>query len=404
MWTALWPAVPLLLAAAAPPEPLALVGANVVDVRTGRVIGKGTVVLRDGKIVSVGSEAAPAGVKTLDLKGRYVLPGLIDCHTHLSTLAAARLALQSGVTTVRSSGVSNYADVGFRELVRAGVLPGPDVVAAGYHVRRNLAEEAFLSDPSLSGLFTGVEGPQAVRQVVRTLLFHGVDVVKVMATERAGLPDTDPRKPVLSETELRAAVEEAATKGIPVQAHAHGDEGARAAVRAGVRSIEHGTYLSDETLALMKEKGTFLVPTYATVIDLMEAGGDYDVAGLRVRGQHMLPRLRRTIQHAHRMGVPIATGADTSYGANSITRVSHEVAALAQLGLGPLDALQAATTVASRLLGLEKKTGALEAGLEADLIVVDGNPLDDPGTLQDVLLVVSNGRVALDRLSFTSAP
>ena len=404
MWTALWPAVSLLLAAAAPPEPLALVGANVVDVRTGRVIPNATVVLRDGKILSVGSGAAPAGVKTLDVKGRYVLPGLIDCHTHMSTLAAARLALQSGVTTVRSSGASNYADVGFRELARAGVLPGPDVVAAGYHVRRNLAEEAFLSDPSLSGLITRVEGPEAVRQVVRTLLSHGVDVVKVMATERAGLPDTDPRKPVLSETELRAAVEEAATKGVPVQAHAHGDEGARAAVRAGVRSIEHGTYLSDETLTLMKEKGTFLVPTYATVIDLREAGGDYDIAGLRVRGQHMLPRLRRTIQHAHRMGVPIAAGADTSYGANSITRVSHEVAALAQLGLGPLEALQAATTVASRLLGLEKKTGALEAGLEADLIVVDGNPLEDPGVLQDVLLVVSNGRVAADRLSFAAAP
>jgi imidazolonepropionase-like amidohydrolase len=404
MWTALWPAVSLLLAAAAPPGPLALVGANVVDVRTGRVLPNATVVLRDGKIQSVGTAAAPAGVQTLDVKGRYVLPGLIDCHTHISTMAAARLALQSGVTTVRSSGVSNYADVGFRELVRQGVLPGPDVVAAGYHVRRNLAEEAFLSDPSLSGFFTRVEGPEAVRQVVRTLLSHGVDVVKVMATERAGLPDTDPRKPVLSETELRAAVEEAATRGVPVQAHAHGDEGARAAVRAGVRSIEHGTYLSDETLALMKEKGTFLVPTYATVIDLMEAGGDYDVAGLRVRGQHMLPRLRRTIQHAHRMGVPIATGADTSYGSSSITRVSHEVAALAQLGLGPLEALQAATTVASRLLGLEKKTGAVEAGLEADLIVVDGNPLEDPGTLQDVLLVVSNGRVAADRLSFAAAP
>jgi imidazolonepropionase-like amidohydrolase len=279
MWTALGPAVSLLLAATAP-EPLALTGANVVDVRTGRVIPNATVVLRDGKILSVGSVAAPAGVKTLDVKGRYVLPGLIDCHTHMSTLAAARLALQSGVTTVRSSGASNYADVGFRELVRAGVLPGPDVVAAGYHVRRNLAEEAFLSDPSPSGLITRVEGPEAVRQVVRTLLSHGVDVVKVMATERAGLPDTDPRKPVLSETELKAAVEEAAAKGVPVQAHAHGDEGARAAVRAGVRSIEHGTYLSDETLTLMKEKGTFLVPTYATVIDLREAGGDYDIAGL----------------------------------------------------------------------------------------------------------------------------
>lgn len=396
-------ALTFFVAAAAAAEPFALVGGNVVDVRTGRVLPNATVVVRDGKIVSVGNEPAPPGIKTVDVKGRYVLPGLIDCHTHMATLAAARTVLQSGVTTVRTSGVSNFADVGFRELVRAGALPGPDVVASGYHVRRNLAEEAFLSDPSLSSLMGKVEGPEAVRQVVRTLLSHGVDFVKVMATERAGLADTDPRKPLLSEAELRAAVEEAATKGVPVQAHAHGDEGAQAAVRAGVRSIEHGTYLSDESLALMKEKGTFFVPTFAVVVDLMEPGGDYDQPALRVRGRQMLPRLRRTIQHAHRLGVPIAAGADVPYGPNTVIRLSHEVAALVQIGLSPLEALQSATTVAARLLRLEQKTGALEPGLEADLIAVEGNPLEDPAALQDVLLVVSNGRVAVDRLSFAPA-
>ena len=392
-----------LPAEAAPPEPIALVDASVIDVRTGRVTPHATVVLRDGKIDSVGVGAAPAGVKTIDMKGKHVLPGLIDCHTHLSNLAAARSALESGVTTVRSSGVSNYADVGLRELVRQGAVPGPDVVATGYHVRPRLAEEAFLSDPSLANVMKGVEGPDAIRQVVRTNLSHGVDFIKVLATERAGTADTDPRKQVYTEAELRAAVEEATAKGVPVQAHAHGDEGAQAAVKAGVRSIEHGTYLSDATLALMKEKGTFYVPTYATVIDLVEPGGDYDVPALRNRGRHMLPRLRGTVQRAHRLGIRIATGADTGYGPTSLTRISHEVGAFVEMGFTPLQALQSATTVAAELLRVERTTGVLEPGMDADVIAVEGNPLDDPAVLQDVLLVVSNGRVALDRLSFAKA-
>ena len=390
-------------AAAAPPEPLALVDANLIDVRTGRVTPHATLVFRDGKIASVGTGTAPAGVKAIDLKGKYVLPGLIDCHTHLATFVAARSALESGVTTVRSSGVSNYADVGLRELVRKGAVAGPDVVATGYHVRPRLADEAFLSDPSLSNLMSGVEGVEAIRQVVRTNLAHGVDFIKVLATERAGTADTDPRKQTYTEAELRVAVEEAGAKGIPVQAHAHGDEGAQAAVKAGVRSIEHGTYLSDETLALMKEKGTFYVPTYATVIDLVEPGGDYDVPALRNRGRHMLPRLRSTVQRAYRLGVRIATGADTGYGPNSLTRISHEVAAFVEMGFAPLQALQSASTVAAELLRVERTTGALEPGLDADVIAVDGNPLEKPAVLQDVLLVVSNGRVVLDRSSFVKA-
>ncbi|MGH9313616.1 MAG: amidohydrolase family protein, partial [Vicinamibacterales bacterium] len=248
-------------------------------------------------------------------------------------------------------------------------------------------------------LMKGASTPADVRQVVRANLAHGVDFIKVLATERAGTADTDPRKQVYTESELRAAVEEAALKNVPVQAHAHGDEGAMAAVRAGVRSIEHGTYLSDATLTLMKEKGTFLVPTYITVVDVAGPGGDYDESALIRRGGHMLLRLRSTIQRAHKMGVKIVTGADTAYGPNSVSRISGEIAAFVDIGMTPLEAVQAATTRAAELLRLEKTTGAIAAGLDADLIAVDGNPLKDPHVLQDVLLVVSNGRIALDRLS-----
>ena len=182
-------------------------------------------------------------------------------------------------------------------------------------------------------------------------------------------------------------------------AHAHGDEGAYAAVRAGVKSIEHGTYLSDSTLTLMRQRGTFLVPTYITVVDLTRPGGDYDDPILTLRGAHMLPRLGETVQRAHRMGVKIVTGADTQYGPESLSRVSGEVASLVELGLTPLEALRSATTVAADLLGLSK-TGAIQAGFEADLIVVERNPLQDSKALADVLVVISNGRVALNRLPF----
>ena len=382
-------------------EPTALVNANVVNVRDGKILSNATVVLRDGKIVSVGSAAAPSGVTVVDVRGRFVIPGLIDAHTHIANFRAARTALESGVTTVRSAGVAAYVDVGLRELVRKGALPGPDVLAAGYHVRPQLAEEAFLSDPVLSPFMNGgVTTADAIRQVVRANLSHGVDWIKTTSTERAGLAETDPRRQLYTDAEVKVMVEEAALKGIPVMAHAHGEEGALAAVQAGVRSIEHGTYLSEEALRLMAQKGTYLVPTYATVLDLVEPGGDYDNRDLQLRGRHMLPRLRETIQRAIKYGVKIVTGADTGYGPNSVTRISHEIEAFVELGMTPLQALQSATTAAADLLAMTSRVGAMEAGFEADLVVVERNPLEQVRTLHDPLLIVSNGRVVVNRLAF----
>ena len=384
----------------AAPPPIAVVNAHVVDVRTGSITRNTTVMLRDGRIASVGADTA-AGATVIDARGRYVIPGLFDAHTHIGSLRAARTALESGVTTVRSAGASAYVDVGLRELARSGAIAGPEFLAAGYHVRPWLAEDAFLTDPLLSPFMSGgVTTPDAIRQVVRTNLSHGVDWIKTTSTERAGLPDTDPRKQLYTEADVRVMVQEAAARGIPVMAHAHGEEGALAAVRAGVRSIEHGTYLSEEALALMAKQGTFLVPTYATVVDLVEPGGDYDDAGLHLRGSHMLPRLRETVERARQAGVKIVTGADTGYGPTSVTRIAHEVAAFVEMGMTPLQALQSATTVAAELFGMEKRAGAIEPGLDADLVIVERNPLEQVRTLQDPLLVLSNGRVALDRLTF----
>jgi len=386
------------------PEPLALVNANIVNVRDGRITARATIVLRNGRIESIAPGAAAAGVKTLDLQGKFVLPGLIDGHTHASDFAAFRRALESGVTTVRSAGVSNFADVGFNELVKKGAVAGPNVVTAGYHVRPQMAQEAFLGDPAYADLMSGVTTIEKMRRAVQLNLSHGVDWIKILATERAGTADTDPRKQVYTEAEIRAIVQEAGTRNVPVQAHAHGDEGAMAAVKAGVRSIEHGTYLSDATLAEMKRLGTYLDPTYTTVIDLTDAGGDYDVPALRIRGAHMLPRLRDTITRAHRLGVTIVTGSDTSYGANSLTRIGQEVAHLVEMGFTPLEAIQSATLRGAEMLRLDKSIGLVESGFEADLIAVERNPLEEITTLQDPLLVISNGRIGLDRLEFGRSP
>jgi imidazolonepropionase-like amidohydrolase len=386
--------------AAASAEPLALVNASVVNVRDGKISTNATIVLRNGRIDSVGTGAAPPGVKAIDLNGKYVLPGLIDAHTHADNFAAFRRALESGVTTVRSAGVSNYADVGFNTLVKNGVVAGPNVVAAGYHVRPQIAQEAFLSDPSYADLMSGVTTIEKMRRAVQMNLSHGVDWIKILATERAGTADTDPRKQVYSEEEIRAIVQEAATRNVPVQAHAHGDEGAMAAVKGGVRSIEHGTYLSDATLQEMKRRGTFLDPTYTTVIDLTDAGGDYDVPALRIRGEHMLPRLRDTVVRAHKLGVAIVTGGDTGYGPNSLTRIGQEAMHFVEMGFTPLEAVQSATIRNAEMLKLEKSIGAIEVGYEADLITVERNPIEQIATLQDPLLVISNGRIGLDRLNF----
>jgi imidazolonepropionase-like amidohydrolase len=384
----------------APQEPIALVNANVVDVRSGTIQRNTVVVLRGGRIDTVGAAAPPAGVRAIDLRGRYVVPGLIDAHVHIGSTAQMRAAIESGVTTVRSAGVSHFVDVGLRELVRRGAIAGPDMIATGYHVRPGVAQEFFLDFPDHGDLMAGTAGADALRRMVRANLSRGVDWIKTNATERAGTPDTDPRRQIYSQEELRILDVEAGTKDIPVMAHAHGAEGADAAVRAGVRSIEHGTYLSGDTLQMMAKQGTYFDPTADIVNDLAEPGGDYDNAGLKRRGEMMQPILMAAIGRAHKLGVKIVAGSDTGYGPNSIARVSREIGMLVTAGLTPLQALQAATITNAEMLKLDKQIGVIASGFEADVLVVDGNPLDNVRTLLDPLFVISNGRIALDRLTF----
>jgi imidazolonepropionase-like amidohydrolase len=292
--------------------------------------------------------------------------------------------------------VPAFQDVSLRELVKAGKIAGPDVAAAGVFVTTNLGD-SILADPRLKALAAGVNTDEELRLLVQVNADRGVDVIKTRGTQRAGLPETDPRQQVYTERQLRVIVEEAARHDLPVMSHAHGDAGARASVLAGARSIEHGTYLSDETIRLMKERGTWLVPTYITIDENREEHYNYV---LRLRATSMLPHLEHAIREAYRQGVKIATGADNYYDTVSINRISREVEQFVRIGMTNFDALQSATVVSAELLRIQDQTGRIEAGFEADLILVPANPLTDISALQDVLLVMSNGQLAVKRIPF----
>jgi imidazolonepropionase-like amidohydrolase len=379
-------------------DQIALVNCHLFDGVNNTIRENATVLVKGRLIESIGEskQNVPDSYEPIDCEGNYLLPGLIDVHTHLDTLEQAKRALDSGTTTVRSASVPAFEDIGLRELVKSGGLPGPDMVAAGVYVTPNL-EDSILADPRLASLITGVQTDEELRLLVQVNADRGVDVIKTRGTERAGRSDTDPRQQVYNLHQLEVIVDEASKHDLPVMVHAHGDEGALAAVQAGARSIEHGTYLSTSTLQLMKDKGTWFVPTYITMLEMREE--EYDNVQ-RLRGSHMVARLEQSIREAHRLGVRFATGADNYYDNMSINRISLEVMYLNRFGLSNFEALQAATVSSAELLRLDDKTGRIAEGYEADLILLPANPLEDIMALQDILLVISNGEVALKRIPF----
>jgi imidazolonepropionase-like amidohydrolase len=391
--------LPSLLAAQ--PKDIALTNVNLFNGVDNRIQPGSVVYLKGGKIEKIGKagESVPTSYEIIDCQGYYAAPGLIDAHTHIDNLASAKRALHSGVTTIRTAGVSAYQDVSLMELVKSGRLPGPDVIPAGVFVTPHLGE-TLLADTRLGVLSSGVNTDEELRLLVNVNIDRGALVIKTRGTERAGLPDTDPRRQTYTGHQLKVIVDEAAKRNIPVMVHAHGDEGARAAVLAGARSIEHGTFLSEETLQLMKQKNCYLVLTFITLEDLTRPGGDYDNPVLELRGRFMMPSAEKVFRKALSLGVKIVTGADNDYAEESTSRISLECQHFVRMGMTPFQALQSATGVAAELLGIGNTTGKIVPGLEADLILLPSNPLEDIGALQDALLVISNGHVALKRIPF----
>ena len=383
-----------------PPDRLVLQHATLIDGLTSDVRRDMTVVIRNGRIETVQAAAETARDATvIDLQGRWLLPGLIDAHVHFRDLASARAALAGGVTTARSLGVDHFADLGIRELHRAGAADVPDVLAAGYHIRRRLSDAFFLDFPQHRSLMRGLSGAADVRAAVRAMAERGADLIKVMMTQRAGLTDTDFRARVITDDEVAAAVDEATKLGLPVAAHAHTDEAARAAVRAGVRTIEHGTLVTAETLALMRDKGTCFAPTLTFWVDMRESGGEYDHATLATRAREMLPVARAAVAQAAKSGVRVMAASDMRYDGVSVLRVAHEIAELGRSGMSPMSVLQSATSVSAACLGIGERTGAVKPGLEADLIVVDRDPIADLRAIENPVVVVNDGRIVVNKIS-----
>ncbi|MEI6459459.1 MAG: amidohydrolase family protein [Pseudomonadota bacterium] len=393
-------AIGLWCASAAAAAPEWLVNGHLIDGRNRAEAPLVDVRLEGARIAEI--RPAVANAVGLDLRGAFLLPGFIDAHTHIEDPAAARRALQAGVTTARVLGDAYLKALATRDLIRHGYVDGPELLASGGHIRPRLGEPFILSFPQFGPyLETPLTGAENVRAVAEAVIARGADVLKVGASERAGLAATDPRRQELSFAEIRAVVEVATQAGLYVAAHAHDRKGANAAVRAGVRSIEHGTYLDDETLALMRQKGTFFVPTLAIMSPLGDPRGDSaDAIALQLRTRAMMRPLREAVKKAHALGIPIAVGTDGDYGEGESARVrpAHEIEELVAVGFTPTEAISAATYQSARVLGIEARTGSVAVGLEADFVVVERDPRHDTSTLYEPILVLSNGRVVLNRL------
>ena len=379
---------------------ISMTNANVVDVRSGEVLAGVTVTVKDGVIVSVDRNPPPAGADVADMLGRYITPGLFEGHFHGGNVGAAQRALVSGVTTAKGASVGGYFDVALKEMVQAGYLVGPDILPAGVYVTPELGNtNAVLADPRLRKYTNRVlHGEAALRDVVAINADRGVEWIKTRSSglsSRTGGPDALAQ--VYSDEELEAIVDEAAKHDMKVSCHAHGIEVVIAAIEAGCTSVEHASYIDETGLELMKERGTLWIPTYISVTGFQLPHDDYNTTIARQRWPHLVENLGRMIRRGHEMGITILTAVDSGYGPESVYRVPGEINAFIDFGMSPLEALQSATIKSAEAYGLGDVTGAIEPGLQADLLVFDRNPLEQPSVLHNPLMVMSNGRVGLNR-------
>ncbi|MER5772586.1 amidohydrolase family protein [Streptomyces sp. NPDC001985] len=370
-------------------------GGTLLDPHTGRVTEDAVVVIEDGTVRAAGTRhatrQAAAAVRgraaTVRADGRWVLPGLVDAHVHLTTLTDAHRAVRLGATSVRSGSTPFYQDIALRELARWTPRRAPRMRAAGVFVTPRPGD-TLLADPELAPLARlkdGVRTPEALRRVVEVNLARGADVIKTRANERAGSPDEDPLTQVYDREQLSATVAAARRGGATVLCHSYSEQGIHDAVLAGVASIEHGVYLGERTMHDMRRRGTFLTPTLAAMASL---AADPDPV-LAERGRLFLPTARRAVRRAFELGVPVAAGTDSSGGV--IDPIGREIELMRAAGLPALDAIRTATTGAARLIGLERTAGRLAPGFRGDAVLVEGDPLADVSLLTAPAAVISHG-------------
>ena len=394
-----------------------LKAARLFDGHNDRLVEPGLVIVVDNRIEAIGG-AAPANATVVDLGDATLLPGFIDAHTHLTsdfdpdydgarlkgfsrTVAEsairasvnARKTLLAGFTTVRDVGSQDFLDVGLRNAISSGVIPGPRMLVAvhalgatGGHCDDSAGLRFGLLHHETGPEDGVINSPDQARYAVRFNIKYGADVIKTCATGGVLSPTDDVDVPQLTQAELDAIVSEAHELRRKTAAHAHGAEGAKRAIRAGIDSIEHGTFLDDEAMRMMREHGTYLVPTLATRSGLAESKFPPRVkqkADLAVKAQDGM--VRRALQ----MGVQIALGTDAAvypHGNNAL-----EFVLMADDGMTPAQSLRAGTSSAADLLGLADKIGTLKPGKLADIVAVPGNPLQDIRATHSVFFVMKEG-------------
>jgi imidazolonepropionase-like amidohydrolase len=415
---ALAPALAIALAlAASAQEPRILIRAgHVVNVRSGQEPADQTIVVSGDRIAAIAATAstpAQPGDREIDLRSRTVLPGLIDVHTHLtfandfdpytrlSTDAVrealngvrfAKITLEAGFTSVRNVGAGGYSDVALRDYINSGYIPGPHMQVSGppLGITGGHCDNNFLPAEYHASTEGIADGIPAVQQHVRQNIKYGVDLIKVCATGGVLSKGDDPQASQYSLEELKALVADAHRLGRKVAAHAHGAEGILFATQAGVDSIEHGSYIDQDDIAAMKQRGTWLVPTLY-LIDWMRENGHLP-AMFQKKMMDVSAAVLQNQRKAIAAGVKVALGTDAAVYPHGLN--AHEVEVyVTRLGMTPLAALQTGTINAADLMGWSDRAGALEPGKWADIIAVDGDPLSDVRTLQNVRFVMKSGIV-----------
>lgn len=379
--------------------------------------------IRNGCVLYVGDAAGwivapdePATV--LDLTGHFVLPGLIDCHVHLAgdgapdgrlrgdtgwatllMLKHAQNSLAAGITTIRDVGGRHGLEFAVRSAIESGMWAGPRMQLAGKLLSITSAGSEYYE-----GMYREADGHDEVRKAAREQLKAGADLIKVLATGAVLTPNELPGAVQYGLDELRVAVEEASKVGKPVAAHAHGIEGIRNAVTAGVRTIEHGTYLhqDEHVMEIMAEQHIFLIPTLKASFDILSGERPGVPNWILEKMKAIQDDAMRSVQRAFEMGVPLAMGTDAATPYNLHGDNAMELVWMAEAGLSPMQTIVAATANAARALGWEHWLGTLEQGKVADLIVVSGNPLEDLRVLTDrrkIELVIKGGEVVARQYS-----
>jgi imidazolonepropionase-like amidohydrolase len=402
-----------------------LKAARLFDGKSNSLVIPGVVMVTGGKISAAGANASvPAGAEVIDLGDVTLLPGFIDAHTHLTgmyttdykqaaldglqktipeqtldSIANAKVTLMAGFTTVRDVGSHDFIDVGLRNAIRNGKVPGPRMLVSVHAIGTtggHCDETGYRS--GVFGHETGPEqgvanGSDQMRYAVRLAHKYGADIIKTCASGGVLSLADDVDTPQLTQEELNALIDEAHALKRKVAAHCHGAEAAKRAIRAGVDSIEHGSFLDDEALDMMKQRGTYYVPTLMALQGLSEQmqAGMYIPPAIRAKAEQAMTSLHKTFQKALAKNIKIGLGTDAAVYPHG--RNGEEFHQMVDLGMKPIDALRAGTSVDAELLGLADKIGSLEAGKSADIVAVPGNPLQDIRQTEHVLFVMKEGVV-----------